>query len=87
MFKVNKDYDKFFTKPIVYKDINDFGEAELSEGKSSHIIKFQEATIDFDLDIKDNSGLEFLKHERSVKYLASAQPIPSGTQFKPAQTV
>ena len=33
------------------------------------------------------SGLEFLKHERSVKYLASAQPIPSGTQFKPAQTV
>ena len=34
-----------------------------------------------------SSGLEFLKHERSVKYLASAQPIPSGTQFKPAQTV
>ncbi|MCW7555897.1 hypothetical protein NX722_25365 [Endozoicomonas gorgoniicola] len=33
---------------------------------------------------KESSGLEFLKHERSVKYLASAQPTPSGTQFKPA---
>lgn len=67
-FIIEKDYSNFFSPPRIYENQQEFIDSQLSNGQSSHIIKFGLATLDIDIDIQDSRMLVvFLAGAKSQK--------------------